>query len=439
MTLSFFNSFFFVDKVSLIMIGLVFYIFLIIKRFSQNYFSGQNNFRFQGYLFFLATSLIYTFCINNIFVFIVFWTLNNFLLTKLMVNDYAWKESVYSAKLARNNLFLGSAFLFISSFIFYFFTNLVQISDIVNLSLNLHFYISAFFIILAAMAQSAVFPFYSWILNSLNSPTPVSALMHAGLVNGGGFLLIRFAPIFLKSDFLLQTIFLVGIFSSIFGTALKLVQSDAKKMLACSTVAQMGFMFVQCGLGFFSAALAHLVWHGIFKAYLFLSTPGSIKERNFDLSKNFLIRKFLASLSLGFFGVLGFLLAQNVSLEFDTYLILVLVVFIYSAQLALSLLYQFSLSNFFFVIVPVFLAGYFYGFSVYLIEFLVKDLSLWHPKPFNFVYAVGFVILILSWIMGLFLSNFKLHLFSSDFLSKLYVKAINLSQPKLESVSCDKK
>ena len=90
--------------------------------------------------------------------------------------------------------------------------------------------------------QSAAWPFHRWLISSLNSPTPVSALMHAGLVNGGGFLLVRFAPLYARQPVLLHGLFMVGLVTAVVGTFWKLLQTDIKRMLACSTMGQMGFM-----------------------------------------------------------------------------------------------------------------------------------------------------------------------------------------------------
>ena len=87
--------------------------------------------------------------------------------------------------------------------------------------------------------------------------------MHAGLVNGGGFLIVRFAPLYLNYPGILNIIFIIGLSTAIMGTLWKLMQSDIKRMLACSTMAQMGFMIAQCGLGLFSAAIAHIILHGL--------------------------------------------------------------------------------------------------------------------------------------------------------------------------------
>ncbi|WP_281176523.1 proton-conducting transporter transmembrane domain-containing protein, partial [Haloparvum sedimenti] len=126
--------------------------------------------------------------------------------------------------------------------------------------------------------QSALFPFHTWLLSSMTAPTPASALMHAGFVNAGGILLTRFAPLLADDRAVMSILVVVGAFSALLGQALLLVQTDVKRELGASTIAQMGFMILQCGLGFFAAAITHLILHGFYKAYLFLSSGAAVEQ-----------------------------------------------------------------------------------------------------------------------------------------------------------------
>jgi NAD(P)H-quinone oxidoreductase subunit 5 len=110
----------------------------------------------------------------------------------------------------------------------------------------------------------------------MTAPTPASALMHAGFVNAGGILLVRFAPAVTAEAGIMLAAVVVGAASAMLGKLLKAVQTDVKRQLGCSTVGQMGFMLMQAGLGFFSAAVAHLILHGFYKAYQFLASGGQV-------------------------------------------------------------------------------------------------------------------------------------------------------------------
>ena len=131
-------------------------------------------------------------------------------------------------------------------------------------------------IALAAFARSAQFPLHTWLPYTMEGPTPVSALMHAGIVNAGGFLINRFAPVFVYAGSVLHLVFAVGLVTAVLGSVLMLTQNDIKKALGYSTMGQMGFMFVECGVGAFPLAIYHLIAHGLFKGTLFLGANGAI-------------------------------------------------------------------------------------------------------------------------------------------------------------------
>ena len=129
---------------------------------------------------------------------------------------------------------------------------------------------------LAAFARSAQFLLHTWLPYTMEGPTPVSALMHAGIVNAGGFLMNRFVPIFVHTDAVLHWVFLVGLVTALAGSVLMLSQNDIKKQLGYSTMGQMGFMMMECGVGAFTLAIFHLIAHGLFKGTLFLNAGGII-------------------------------------------------------------------------------------------------------------------------------------------------------------------
>ena len=129
---------------------------------------------------------------------------------------------------------------------------------------------------LAAFARSAQFLLHTWLPYTMDGPTPVSALMHAGIVNAGGFLINRFAPVYVHTDGVLHAVFIVGLITAVVGSMLMLTQNDIKKSLGYSTMGQMGFMIMEAGVGAFSLAIFHLIAHGLFKGTLFLGAGGVI-------------------------------------------------------------------------------------------------------------------------------------------------------------------
>jgi NAD(P)H-quinone oxidoreductase subunit 5 len=133
-------------------------------------------------------------------------------------------------------------------------------------------------IAIAATLKSAQFPTHGWIIEVMETPTPVSALLHAGIVNAGGFLLIRLSDLVAATPDVMIAIALVGLVTAVFGSAVMITQPAVKTRLAWSTISQMGFMILQCGLGLFALALLHIVAHSLYKAYAFLSSGGTIEK-----------------------------------------------------------------------------------------------------------------------------------------------------------------
>jgi NAD(P)H-quinone oxidoreductase subunit 5 len=133
--------------------------------------------------------------------------------------------------------------------------------------------------VIGAAIRSAQVPFHFWLPLTLETPTPVSALMHAGIVNGGGFAAIRLSFLLVQSPLAMNFLALLGFATAMIAGVVMLTQPTIKGSLAWSTVAQMGFMLFQCGLGAFSAALLHIIAHSLYKAHAFLSSGSVIAER----------------------------------------------------------------------------------------------------------------------------------------------------------------
>lgn len=134
-------------------------------------------------------------------------------------------------------------------------------------------------LVISAIFKSAQFPFHTWLPDTMEAPTPVSALMHAGVVNAGGYLLIRLSPLVTQAPLAMLFCAALAAFTAVFAAMIMLSQTSVKRGLAWSTIAQMGFMMLQCGLGAFSAALLHIVAHSLYKAHAFLSSGSVLSER----------------------------------------------------------------------------------------------------------------------------------------------------------------
>ena len=166
-------------------------------------------------------------------------------------------------------------------------------------------------LVLAAVLKSVQFPLHGWLTEVMEAPTPVSALLHAGIVNAGGFLLVRFGDILLSSPGLMALLALLGGFTAIFGAMAMLAQPAVKTSLAWSTIAQMGFMMLQVGLGLFALAALHIVAHSVYKAHAFLASGSAVAQVTANRrpgpvavpSGRAVLRAF--ALALGIFAVVG--------------------------------------------------------------------------------------------------------------------------------------
>jgi NADH-quinone oxidoreductase subunit L len=128
-----------------------------------------------------------------------------------------------------------------------------------------------FLLLIGAMGKSAQFFFHVWLPEAMKGPTPVSALMHsATMVTAGVFLLIRCGPLYKNSQYVLQFTLIVGSLTIVLLSMIAIVYTNIKKIAACSTCAQIGYMFVACGIKAYDAAIFHLLTHAFFKAMLFL-------------------------------------------------------------------------------------------------------------------------------------------------------------------------
>ena len=133
-------------------------------------------------------------------------------------------------------------------------------------------------LVVTIMTKSAQFPFHVWLPGTIEAPTPVSAMLHAGIVNAGGFLVNRLAPLYGMAPTTLYLLFVVGSLTALIGAATMLAQPSIKRTLVYSTMGQMGYMVMECGLGAFALAIFHLCAHGLFKATLFLNSGTNIQR-----------------------------------------------------------------------------------------------------------------------------------------------------------------
>ncbi|MDH4457950.1 MAG: NADH-quinone oxidoreductase subunit L [Nevskia sp.] len=138
--------------------------------------------------------------------------------------------------------------------------------------------LSAVALVLAVILRTALLPVHGWLIQVMEAPTPVSALLHAGVLNLGGFVLIRFAPLLQQALPARSLLVLFGLATAVLAGMVMLTRISIKVRLAWSTVAQMGFMLLECGLGLYTLAALHLIGHSLYKAQAFLSASTVVRH-----------------------------------------------------------------------------------------------------------------------------------------------------------------
>lgn len=274
------------DSLTAVMFLLIAAVGLVIARFSIRSLDGEpGQGRFFKWLSFTVGAVLLMVVSRNLLMFTAAWMLTSLGLHQLLLQypDRPW--AVWAARKKFLVSRLGDAFLIVALGLTFWcfgssdYTTVFAKAETLAAAGGLGWSGTAIGLcfVLGAMTKSAQVPFHSWLPDTMEAPTPVSALMHAGIINAGGFLVIRLSPLVSLSHAALDLLAVVGAITALCGGLVMLSQTSVKRALAFSTVAQMGFMMLQCGLGAFSAALLHIVAHSAYKAHAFLSS-GSVLE-----------------------------------------------------------------------------------------------------------------------------------------------------------------
>ncbi len=262
---------FYVDTLAAIMFALVAFVGLIVVLYSRNYLDGdRGQARFTKWLCLTLAAVLLLIVSGNLFQFALAWIATSLGLNKLLL-FYPERQS---AVLAARKKFLVSRLgdlcliaamvLLHQAFGSLDYAVLFAGAEAMRLGGDIPAVIHAvaLLLVVAALLKSAQFPLHGWLTEVMETPTPVSALLHAGVINAGGFLVLRLADVISLSAPSMESVVM-------------LTQTSVKVSLAYSTIAQMGFMMLQCGLGAFAAALLHIVAHSLYKAHAFLAS-GSV-------------------------------------------------------------------------------------------------------------------------------------------------------------------
>jgi len=260
--------------------GLTLFVASVVVGFSIRYLRADTRAGAFGTLLGLIVGCVLTCALtNNVIVLALAWICSGQLLARMIGHDRDWSEARAAARRAALAFALGDGAMIAGLALLAVWAGSIQLSIVLNRANTLPYPIvasTALLLVIAAAARCALPPFSGWLASSMTAPTPVSALMHAGLVNAGGFLLIRFAPVLEAAPVARFLAVALGLTAVVFGLGVMLVRPDVKRALAGSTISQMGFMVMTCGLGAYAAALWHLIAHGLFKAWMFLGSGSAI-------------------------------------------------------------------------------------------------------------------------------------------------------------------
>jgi NAD(P)H-quinone oxidoreductase subunit 5 len=271
------------DAVSATMLLLVTFIGWVVVRYAGTYLDGEaRQGPFTGWLCMTLASVLLLVTAGNLVQLVLAWVGASLFLHRLLL---FYPHRVAARRAARKKFVtarLGDLALLCAAFLLAAAYGTADIGSILQAaragaggSLAV---VAAGLLALAAMLKSAQFPTHGWLTEVMETPTPVSALLHAGVINAGGFLLIRFADVMLLAPGVLAVLVTIGGFTALFGSLVMLTQPAVKTSLAWSTVAQMGFMIFECGLALFPLALLHVVAHSLYKAHAFLASGDAVER-----------------------------------------------------------------------------------------------------------------------------------------------------------------
>jgi NADH-quinone oxidoreductase subunit L len=272
------------DPLTAVMLLVVTGVGFLIHVYSTGYMAHEGGYyRFFGYLNLFMFSMLTLVLANNLLLLFVGWE-GVGLCSYLLIGFYFLRKSASDAgKKAFIVNRIGDAGFILGLFLMLGTLGTIQFTEIGPAIASGHFAMGdatltaiALLLFVGATGKSAQLPLYVWLPDAMEGPTPVSALIHAAtMVTAGVYMIARTNAVFSMAPKALAVVAVVGAITSIFAATMGLVQNDIKRVLAYSTVSQLGYMFLACGVGAFTAGVFHLMTHAFFKACLFLGS-GSV-------------------------------------------------------------------------------------------------------------------------------------------------------------------
>ncbi len=279
------------DRLTCAMLLLVTGVSSLVHIYTMGYMKGEPGYaRFFAYIALFTFSMLMLVLANNFLQLFVFWEAVG-LCSYLLIGHWYDRPSACSAatKAFIVNRVGDFGFILGLFFVFVYFGTLdysqvfMQAADISGETINLLgslggslevsvLTITCLLLFVGAIGKSAQFPLHVWLPDAMEGPTPISALIHAAtMVTAGVFMVARLSPLYDLAPAALTVVALTGAFTMVLGATIALTQHDIKRIVAYSTMSQLGYMVMACGLGAYTAGIYHLLTHGAFKALLFLA------------------------------------------------------------------------------------------------------------------------------------------------------------------------
>src|SRR6266852_74220 len=275
---------FLLDPLSAIWLLFVTGVGMLIHIYSTGYMAHEGGYyRFFGYMNLFMFSMLTLVLANNYALMFVGWE-GVGLCSYLLIGFYFHRKSATDAA---NKAFIvnriGDAGFILGMFTIAWYFGSLRLTEITHLARSGHFAIgdpvitaATLLLFVGACGKSAQIPLYVWLPDAMEGPTPVSALIHAAtMVTAGVYMVARSNALFVLAPTSMKTVAIIGAITALFAASIGLVQNDIKRVLAYSTVSQLGYMFLALGVGAFSAGVFHVFTHAFFKALLFLGA-GSV-------------------------------------------------------------------------------------------------------------------------------------------------------------------
>lgn len=269
---------------TIIMLVLVAFVGTIVSRYSFRYMDGDiNEGIFYRWLCLTLGSFFTLIAVGNIWAFFVSWVATSLFLHKLLI--FYKERPIALIAAGKKYLFsrLSDLTLFTAIILIVQTLHITEFSELKRALSGLQgllpdsLVVAGYLIVASAIFKSAQFPFHGWLIQVMEAPTPVSALLHAGIIYTGAFLVLRMSPLLSIIGGGRDLLIVFGALTILTTSLMMLTETNIKESLAYSTSAQMGFMLMECGMGLYSLAVIHILGHSVYKAHAFLSS-GSVVD-----------------------------------------------------------------------------------------------------------------------------------------------------------------